>query len=117
MKLLAPLHRFFETAIDPFGRTGELRPPVIAWRFFWFYISQAKFAFLALLVLGGAVALVEAALFYYVGRLVDILDASSQAQGWAGLLAAHGGELAWMLVITASASSSRGSRQRWKSRR
>ncbi len=45
-------------------------------------------AFLALLILGGAVALVEAALFYYVGRLVDILDSANQADGWAGLIAA-----------------------------
>lgn len=100
MKLLEPIHRFFENWIDPFGKSGDLRPPAVTWRFFWFYISQAKLAFLALLVLGGLVALVEAALFYYVGRIVDILDGSSQADGWAGLISGFGPELVWMLVVT-----------------
>src|SRR5690606_36122689 len=55
--------------------------------------------FLALLVLGGLVALVEAALFYYVGRIVDLLDGANQAEGWAGLWARFGGELTVMLVV------------------
>jgi ATP-binding cassette subfamily B multidrug efflux pump len=100
MKLLDPVHRLFESWIDPFGKSGDLRPPALTWRFFWFYISQAKLPFLALLVLGGLVALVEAALFYYVGRIVDILDSANQAQGWGGLIANFGPELIWMLVIT-----------------
>ena len=87
MKLLEPIHHVFEHWTDPFGRSGDLQPPAVTWRFFWFYISQAKLAFCSLLVLGGLVALVEAALFYYVGRIVDILDSSSQAEGWAGLRA------------------------------
>ena len=99
MKLLDPIHRLFETWLDPFSRTGDLQPPAVTWRFFWYYISQARLPFLALLVLGGAVALVEAALFYYVGRLVDILDMADQASGWAGLIAANGTELIVMLVV------------------
>ncbi|MDB5540063.1 MAG: multidrug transporter ATP-binding protein [Devosia sp.] len=100
MKLLEPIHRLFETWIDPFGKSGDLRPPAVTWQFFWFYISQAKLPFLALLALGGLVALVEAALFYYVGRIVDILDSSNQAAGWGGLIADFGPELVWMLVVT-----------------
>ena len=99
MKILAPLHRLFESWLDPFGRTDDLQPPQQTWRFFWFYIRQAKGPFLALLVLGGLVALVEAALFYYVGRLVDMLDGADQAAGWTGLLRDYGGELVWMLVV------------------
>ena len=99
MSIFSPLHKFFEHRIDPFGQTGDLRPPAITWQFFWFYIRQAKGAFLALLVLGGAVALIEAALFYYVGRLVDILDGSRAADGWGGLIAGHGAELVVMLVV------------------
>ncbi|RYE81857.1 MAG: ABC transporter ATP-binding protein, partial [Hyphomicrobiales bacterium] len=100
MKLFQPIHRLFETWVDPFGKTGELQPPAVTWRFFWYYISQAKLPFLALLILGGAVALVEAALFYYVGRLVDILDSADQTEGWAGLIAGYGPELFGMLVVT-----------------
>jgi ATP-binding cassette subfamily B multidrug efflux pump len=100
MKLFEPVHRFFETWVDPYGRPRDLQPPAVAWRFFWFYIRQAKLAFLSLVVLGGLVALLEAALFYYVGRLIDILDNANQADGWAGLIAGFGNELAWMLVVT-----------------
>ncbi len=100
MKLLEPIHHFFERWTDPFGRTGDVQPPAVTWKFFWFYIRQAKLAFTSLLILGGLVALVEGALFYYIGRLVDILDVSSQSDGWGGLIAGYGNELVWMLVVT-----------------
>ena len=99
MSLLTPLHRLFESWLDPFRTTETLQPPAAGPRFFWHYVRQAKLPFLALLVLGGAVALVEAALFYYVGRLVDILDSADQAAGWDGLVAQAGAELALMLVV------------------
>jgi ATP-binding cassette subfamily B multidrug efflux pump len=43
-----------------------------------------------MLVLGGVVAVLEAALFWFVGRLVDILDNVGPGAGWSGLFAAHG---------------------------
>jgi len=99
MKLAETLNRVFEGWIDPFRPTANLRPPDRALPFFIYFLRQAKLPFFALLVLGGLVALVEAALFYYVGRLVDVLDASHQAAGWHGLIAAHGLELTTMLVV------------------
>ena len=63
MSLFDPLHRVFESWLDPFRTPANLEPPLATPRFFWHFISQAKLPFLALLVLGGAVALVEAALF------------------------------------------------------
>jgi ATP-binding cassette subfamily B multidrug efflux pump len=99
MSLISPLHRIFESWLDPFRPVDNLQPPASGPRFFWHYVSQAKLPFLALLILGGAVALVEASLFYYVGRLVDILDAANQSEGWTGLLASNGSELALMLVV------------------
>jgi len=99
MTLHNTLNRFFEDWIDPFRPADDRHPPGRAVPFFFYFISQAKIAFIALLVLGGAVALVEAALFYYVGRLVDVLDASHQADGWNGLVARHGPELVGMVVV------------------
>jgi ATP-binding cassette subfamily B multidrug efflux pump len=93
------LNRTFEGWIDPFQPRADLRPPEQAVPFFLHFIGQAKLPFAALLVLGGLVALVEASLFYFVGRLVDILDSSHQASGWAGLWSAHGGELVEMLFV------------------
>ncbi len=91
--------RFFETRIRPFAEKGDLRPPEGTIAFIWFYVRQAKTPFLAMLVLGGLTAAIEAALFWFVGRLVDILASIDRAQGWAGLLAVHGWELGGMLVL------------------
>jgi ATP-binding cassette subfamily B multidrug efflux pump len=99
MSLFSPLHRVFESWLDPFRAVDNLQPPASGPRFFWHYVSQAKLPFLALLILGGAVALIEASLFYYVGRLVDILDAANQSEGWTGLIADNGPELLLMLVV------------------
>ena len=93
------LNLAFEGWIDPFRPGAALRPPDSATSYILHFIRQAKLPFIALLVLGGLVALVEAALFYYVGRLVDILDASRQAGGWQNLWAQHGGELLTMLAV------------------
>ncbi len=91
--------RFFETRIRPFAEKGDLRPPEGTIAFIWFYVRQAKTPFLAMLVLGGLTAAIEAALFWFVGRLVDILASIDRAQGWGGLLASHGWELGGMLVL------------------
>ena len=99
MSFFSPLHKIFESWLDPFRPVANLQPPISGPRFFWHYISQAKLPFLALLILGGAVALVEASLFYYVGRLVDMLDMANQGAGWEGLIAANGNELVIMLVV------------------
>ncbi|MGV3550071.1 ABC transporter ATP-binding protein [Rhizobium sp.] len=89
----------FERWIDPFARKSDFRPPETALGFLWFYVSQAKAAFLAMLVVGGMVALLEASLFWFTGRIVDMLDGADRASGWNGLIAAHGGELLLMLSV------------------
>ncbi len=97
--ILRTLLRPFETWVDPFARKGDLRPPSNALAFLWYYVSQARLPFLLMLGIGGLVALLEAALFYFVGRLVDVLDTANRAEGWHGLLAMHGAELAFMLFV------------------
>jgi ATP-binding cassette subfamily B multidrug efflux pump len=92
------IYELFERWIDPYRRS-DADPPRNALAFLWFFLRQARLAFFALLLLGGAVALVEAALFYFVGRLVDLLDSSTQAEGWEGLISRHGPELVFMLVV------------------
>jgi ATP-binding cassette subfamily B multidrug efflux pump len=67
--------------------------------FLWHYVGQAKGAFAAMLALGGLVALLEAALFYFVGQLVDVLDVSEPSAGWDGLIGEHGATLAFMLFV------------------
>jgi ATP-binding cassette subfamily B multidrug efflux pump len=88
----------FENWIDPYRDAPGL-PPRNAFGFVRHYVAQAKLPFVAMLVLGGLVALVEAALFWFVGRIVDLLAVTDAAAGWDGLLAANGPELLAMLFI------------------
>jgi ATP-binding cassette subfamily B multidrug efflux pump len=76
----------FEGWIDPFVRRSTYMPPNSTRKFLWHYVGQAKGAFAAMLALGGLVALLEAALFYFVGQLVDVLDVSEPSAGWDGLI-------------------------------
>ncbi len=99
--MIDALFHFFETRIRPFAPRADLQPPRATFAFIWFYVRQARTPFLLMLVLGGLTAAIEAALFWFVGRLVDILSSIDRAAGWAGLLSAHGSELAGMLVLIA----------------
>ncbi|RWX78641.1 ABC transporter ATP-binding protein [Neorhizobium lilium] len=99
--MIISVFRSFENWIKPFARRGDLRPPEGVFPFIWFYVSQAKAPFLAMLVLGGLTASIEAALFWFVGRLVDILATVKAGDGWPGLLSQHGAELVGMLVLIA----------------
>ena len=97
--ILRPLFSYFENWIRPFEPREQLQPPEKLVAFIWFYIRQAKAPFLAMLVLGGLSAAIEAALFWFVGRIVDILGTIQPSDGWNGLLAQHGAELFGMLVL------------------
>ncbi|WP_137155758.1 ABC transporter ATP-binding protein [Rhizobium sp. FKL33] len=93
------ISRLFEGWIDPFRPRADYRPPEKALAFVWHFVSQAKGAFFAMLALGGVVAMLEAGLFWFTGRLVDILDAAKPADGWAGLIGSHGLDLIGMAFI------------------
>ena len=97
--LIKRLLHAFENWINPFAPRENIQPPRSTLGFVWFYIGQAKAPFVAMLVLGGMSAAIEAALFWFVGRLVDILATITPAAGWSGLLGAHGAELFTMLVL------------------
>ncbi|THV24677.1 ABC transporter ATP-binding protein [Peteryoungia ipomoeae] len=97
--MLQAVARIFENWINPFARSENLRPPSATLSFVWFYVRQAKLAFLLMALFGGAVAMLEAGLFWFVGRLVDLLDTVPKEAGWEGLIAAHGGELLAMALI------------------
>jgi ATP-binding cassette, subfamily B, multidrug efflux pump len=97
--MITAVFRAFESWIKPFARRDDLKPPENVFAFIWFYISQAKAPFLGMLVLGGLTAAIEAALFWFVGRLVDILATVKPGEGWSGLLSQHGTELFTMLVL------------------
>ena len=90
---------YFENWIRPFERRDDLQPPRKLAAFVWFYVRQAPMPFVAMLALGGLTAAIEAATFWFVGRIVDILDTVERADGWQGLIDSHGFELMTMLVL------------------
>lgn len=99
MSLLDPIFRRFENWIDPFREPVKLQPPNTVPGFLLHYIRQTKGVFAMLLVIGGIAPLIEAALFYFVGRLVDILDGMPAERSWAALWDVAGGELMMMAAV------------------
>ena len=96
------LLRRAEAVIDPFGDTDRAVLPKRAWSFILFFARQAKWPFILLLITGGLTGAVDAALYWSVGWLIDILDASSPAtlltDYWPHLL----GFLILVLVVRAA---------------
>lgn len=89
------IFRWFESLIDIFAEPGDAMPPRSVWRFYWHYLRQVRGILAAVCVLGFFVALVEVALFDFLGRLVDLAREAPSS----GFFAQHGRELAWMALI------------------
>ncbi|MEW7006390.1 ABC transporter ATP-binding protein [Lentilitoribacter sp. EG35] len=90
----------FEAIIEPFKNVDNGLPPSNASAFVWHYVRQAKWVFAGMVVFGGLVALLEAATFYFIGLIVDLLSGLEPSAGWRGLIEAHGFELSLMLFVT-----------------
>lgn len=99
--IISSVLRYFEQWIKPYAPRDSFQPPDSILGFIWFYLRQAKTPFVAVLLLGGATAAIEAALFWFVGHLVDILATVEPSAGWLGLLSSHGYELTGMLLLIA----------------
>ncbi|WFP78640.1 ABC transporter ATP-binding protein [Mesorhizobium sp. WSM4906] len=97
--MMKAVYRWFESWVYPFREPANLRPPASVRGFLWHYVGQAKLAFFAMLIIGGIAPLVEAGLFYFVGRLVDILDQLPGERSWHALWAAAGPELLFMGAV------------------
>jgi len=97
--MMQAIYRWFERWVYPFREPANLRPPAGVGGFLWHYVGQAKLAFFAMLIIGGIAPLVEAGLFYFVGRLVDILDQLPGERSWHALWAAAGPELLFMGAV------------------
>ncbi|MBN9070073.1 MAG: ABC transporter ATP-binding protein, partial [Rhizobiales bacterium] len=90
------IYRPFERVIDPFRDTDRAVLPDTAWRFLLYFAAQARVPFLLLLVLGGLAGAVDAAMYWCVGWLVDLLGRATPET----LFRDHWHELlAFMLLI------------------
>ncbi|MFZ6045606.1 ABC transporter ATP-binding protein [Pseudomonas sp. CR3202] len=89
------LFQRFERLIDVFRQAPDEMPPRSVLRFYVYYLRQVWPVFGALLLVGLIVALIEVALFSFLGRIVDLVQATPGGE----LFARHGPELLWMAVV------------------
>jgi len=89
------IFRWFESLIDVFAEPGDATPPNGVWRFYWHYLRQVRGILAGICVLGFFVALVEVALFDFLGRLVDLAKDVPAAD----FFTVHGRELLWMAFV------------------
>jgi ATP-binding cassette subfamily B multidrug efflux pump len=66
------IFRWFESLIDAFKEPSDGMPPKAVWRFYAFYLRQVWPVFLAAIVVGFGVAIVEVSLFGFIGSIVDM---------------------------------------------
>jgi ATP-binding cassette subfamily B multidrug efflux pump len=90
------IFRWFESLIDAFKEPEDGMPPDSVWRFYVFYLRQVWPVFAAAIVVGFGVAIVEVAMFGFIGRIVDL----AKGVPTAGFFAEHGNELLWMVLVT-----------------
>lgn len=72
------LFRLFETWIDPFRAPPEKDMPRGGFAALAYFVSQVRWPFAAMLILGGASAFVEVAIFNFLGEIVDLLDTGNR---------------------------------------
>ncbi|MDP9525025.1 ABC transporter ATP-binding protein [Pseudomonas protegens] len=89
------LFRRFEQLIDIFRDAPSATPPNRVLPFYFHYIKQVWPSFVALLVVGLFVALIEVSLFSYLSTIIDLAQGTPSAQ----VFSDHGLELAWMAVV------------------
>src|SRR5687768_12176511 len=89
------IFRWFESLIDPFRPAPDTMPPSTVTGFYRHFIRQAWPVFAVLTVVGFLVAIVEVAMFDYLGRVIDLVNTTPSKD----LFAQHGGELLWMAVV------------------
>jgi len=66
------IFRWFESLIDAFKEPSDGMPPKSVWRFYVFYLRQVWPVFVAAIVVGFGVAIVEVSLFGFIGSIVDM---------------------------------------------
>jgi len=98
VRIAGYIYGLFESWLAPFQEPADLQPPQKLSAFIWHYARQAKAPFFLMLVMGGLTPLIDAGLFFFVGRLVDILNDLPAPRSWTGLWAHSGPELAFMLL-------------------
>jgi len=89
------LFRRFEALIDAFRPAPDAAPPQGILRFYAHYLRQVWPLFIAVLVVGLAAAVIEVSLFSFLGRIVDLAQATPSSE----FFSKHTNELLWMAAV------------------
>lgn len=77
------MFRFFESLVDPYGPYEQTdTPPRRLWPFLRDYIRPFRGVFVVTAALSVIMAIVEVALIWYVGRMVDVLASGQPQDVW-----------------------------------
>ncbi|VXB77507.1 ABC transporter ATP-binding protein [Pseudomonas sp. 8O] len=90
------LFRRFESLIDVFKPSPDVAPPTGMLHFYGHYLKQVWPLMLAVLIIGFFAALIEVALFSFLGQLIDMAQASTDASSF---FSEHQNALLWMLLV------------------
>ena len=90
------LFRRFESLIDVFKPSPDVAPPTGMLRFYGHYLKQVWPLMLAVLIIGFFAALIEVALFSFLGQLIDMAQASTDASSF---FSEHQNALLWMVLV------------------
>jgi len=89
------LLRRLEKLIDPFRPLPDPQPPANVWCFYAHFLREVRGVFAFLLLVGLLGALIEVALFDFLGRIVDMIQATPGAE----FFGRHRSELLWMAFV------------------
>jgi ATP-binding cassette subfamily B multidrug efflux pump len=76
------MFRLFENTLNPTGKPAETEPPASLVAFYWHFARQAKGLFVALFVAGFIVAVLDAAIPAFIGRIVTLVTSSKPETLW-----------------------------------
>ncbi|MDF3194392.1 ABC transporter ATP-binding protein [Pseudomonas sp. 1928-m] len=89
------LFRRFESLIDVFKASPDVEPPAGMLAFYAYYLRQVWPLMIAVLVVGFVAALIEVALFSFLGQLIDMTQNTPSGE----FFEQHQGTLLWMLLV------------------
>src|SRR5882757_5088368 len=76
------MFRLFESALDPTEKPAETQPPASLVAFYWHFARQAKGPFAALFVTGLMVALLDATIPAFMGKIVTLVTSAKPETLW-----------------------------------
>ena len=89
------LFRRFEHLIDVFKASPDVEPPAGMLAFYAYYLRQVWPLMIAVLVVGFVAALIEVALFSFLGQLIDMTQNTPSGE----FFEQHQNTLLWMLLV------------------